>query len=270
MWMTNNITANFQNHYRITNKFANYKGKINVELFNSELFEQIALITYNDNVVQGNTQQEVITQRFHYIEGEVISQVPYCVVKEAKRVLICGTLNIQIAYFFALNNIEVDMVVGDNEALYTLSGFFPHFKEVIENPKIHIYDNFLSLENPKYDIIIHLGHIKTHEFNALSKMVNKDFAIIMRLSNLYLEPSIALNALSIAKDFGNILMPFIIPSFMCGFYAFLSKTLHPLADLQLQKSDMLENMQFYNSNLHTSMFRLPSVINRMISPYVKN
>ena len=162
------------------------------------------------------------------------------------------------------------MVVSDKEALFALSGFLSHFKEIIQHKNIKIHGSFLSLESPKYDLAIHLGAIKSHEFQALKKMLKKDSILLFRLHNLYLEPSLALNTLSIARDFGNILMPFIVPSFICGFYAFLSDRLHPLADLKLQKSDMLENMQFYNSNLHQSMFRLPNILNNLVSSYVKN
>lgn len=265
MWMTNHITSNFQNQYKITNKISDYKGNIDVEIFNSELFDQIALISYKDNGIQ-----EVITQRFSYVQSEIVSMVPYCVATEAKRALICGSVNANIAYMLANVGVSVDMVLNDKEALFALSGFLPNFKETINHENINIYDNFLELDYPKYDIVIHLGAIKAHEFDALQRMTNKDSIIIFRLNNLYLEPSFGLNTLCVARDFGNVLMPFILPSFMCEFYGFLSKTLHPLADLKLQKSDMLENMQFYNSKLHESMFCLPNILKNLVSKYVKN
>lgn len=269
MWMTNIVTGNFQNQYRITNKFADYKGNIDIELFTSELFQQLALVTYKDNA-QNIIYQEVMTQRFHYIESEVIAHIPYCVINECKRALICGTLNAEIAHFLSFYNIAVDMVVSDKEALHTLSGFLPNFKSITQNPLITLVDNFMSLSHRDYDIIIHLGNPKQHEFEALTKLANKSFIMIFRLHNLYLEPSLALNTLYIAKDFGHILMPFMISALTSNFYAFLSNRYHPLADLQLQKSDMLENMQFYNSHIHTSVFRLPSILTHITSSYVKN
>lgn len=87
MWMTNYITSNFQNQYKITNKISDYKGNIDVELFNSELFDQIALLYYKEGT---SGIQEVITQRFSYIQSEVVSMIPYCVIAECKRALICG------------------------------------------------------------------------------------------------------------------------------------------------------------------------------------
>lgn len=267
MWMTNHITSNFQNQYKITNKISDYKGSIDVELFNSELFDQIALIYYKEGT---SGIQEVITQRFSYIQSEVVGMIPYCVIAECKRALICGSINTEIAYFLSAQNVSVDMVVSDKEALFALSGFLPHFKESVSSENVNIYDNFLDLEYPKYDIVIHLGAIKLHEFDALKRMTKKDSIIIFRLNNLYLEPSFALNTLCTARDFGNILMPFIVPSFIIDCYGYLSNTLHPLADLKLQKSDMLENLQFYNSNLHQSMFRLPNILQNMLAPYLKN
>ncbi len=270
MWMTNDIATSFKTQYAINNKFADYKSNnIEIELFSSNLFDQIALINYKDNT-RNRIKQEVITKRFCFIESEMLAYIPYCVSNITQKALICGTLNAEIAYYLSLNNIEVDMVVNDMEALNTLSGFLPNFKKIYKNSKINLYENFISLKNRDYDIIIHLGNSTTKEFEALQKIANKNFIIIFALSNLYLEPNIALDSLSSASKFGNILMPFIITSLTPNFYAFLSNCYHPLADLQLQKSDMLENIQFYNSNIHTSVFRLPTIHNRLISSYVKN
>ncbi len=270
MWLTNDVAMGFKNQYEITNKFANYKGEdIEIELFSSNLFEQIALINYKDKVKK-QIKQEVMAKRFCFIESEMITQIPYCVIKDSKKALVCGTLNAEIAYYLSLNNIHVDMVVSDKEALNTLSGFLPNFKYVYKEQSINICENFMSLRDFNYDIIINLGNPSQNEFEALKKMANKNFIMIFALPNIYLEPSVALDLLSTANKFGNILMPFMIPAITPKFYTFLSDSYHPLADLQLQKSDMLENMQFYNSNLHTSVFRLPTIINKLIAPYVKN
>lgn len=267
--MTNEVTRNFQNQYAITNKFADYKGeKIHIELFSSEAFQQIALINFKDS--PNSHRQIVMTKRYDFIESEMLALIPYCTALQPKRVLVCGTLNAMIAYFLAKHEIEVDMVVGDMEALHTLSGFIQNFKEIKEHSNIKFYERFMDIKHGGYDIIIHASSPKPHEFEALKKMTSKKFICIFGLANCYLEPSLALNTLAFAMNFGNIIMPFTLPTVTPSFYAFLSNYAHPLADLQLQKSDMIDNLECYNSNLHLSVFRLPTFLQKMIAPYVKN
>lgn len=270
MWMTSEVAKNFQNQYAITNKFADYKGtQIDIELFNSDAFGQIALVNYKDNGGQAK-RQAILTQRYGFIESEMLAHIPYCTAVNATRALVCGTLDAMIAYNLAQQGIQVDMVVGDMEAFHTLSGFFPNFREIKEHQNIAIYEHFMELKQCQYDIIIHAGSPKAHEFEALKKMANAKFICIFGLANCYLEPSSMLDTLAIAMNFGHVLMPFILPTLTPSSYAFLSNYAHPLADLQLQKSDMLDNMQCYNANLHASVFRLPTFLQKMIAPYVKN
>lgn len=270
MWMTNEMTKSFQNQYAITNKFADYKGEnIHIELFNSDALQQIALINFRDNAKNYN-RQIVMIQRYNFIESEMLAHIPYCTASQPKHALICGTLNATIAYWLAKYGIKVDMVVGDMEALHTLSGFIPNFKEIKEHANIEFYERFMDIKQSGYDIIIHASSPKLHEFEALKKMANKKFICIFGLANLYLEPSLALDTLALAMNFGHIMMPFTLPTLTPSFYTFLSNYSHPLADLQLQKSDMLEDMQCYNSNLHINVFRLPTFLHNMTAPYVKN
>ncbi|RDU70531.1 spermidine synthase spee [Helicobacter aurati] len=252
----------------IHNKFADYKAdSISVELFDSYAFGQIALVHYKDRV-QHN--QEILVERFVNAQNEMLTYIPYCVHPWAKRVLLYGTLNCEIAYLFALQGLEVDIVLPNKEALYTLSGFLPHFKAIEQHKNIAFYANFSSLKKADYDIVLHLGEVKEHELDALGKLSSKEGIVIYRLVNLYLEPSLALQFLDKAKAFSHILMPFVISCLENSFFVFASKRFHPLADLLLQRVDMLENLTFYNAHLHNSAFRLPTLIQKLTAPYVKN
>ncbi|RDU61748.1 spermidine synthase spee [Helicobacter sp. MIT 14-3879] len=252
----------------INNKFAEYNtDSLNIELFNSQAFDQIALINYKNRTQH---TQEILIEKFTYAQNEMLAYIPFCVHPMPKRALVCGTLNCEIAYLLAKEGLEVDIIMPDKEAFYTLSGFLPHFKEITQSNRISLYDNFLSLKTTQYDIVIHLGEIKNNEFSALGKLANQESILIYRLHNLYLETNLALQTLDVAKDFSHILMPFVVCCLENNFYIFASKKFHPLADLILQKSDMLENLHFYNANIHTSAFRLPNRIQNIIAPYVKN
>lgn len=270
MWIINEISKSFHNQYAITNKFAHYSGDVvDIELFNSEALQQIALINFKDTA-RNHVRQVIMTQRYSFIESEMLSYIPYCVATRPKKALVYGTLNAMIAHNLASYDIEVDMVVGDMEALYTLSGFIPNFKEINDNPNITFYENFIDIKHCGYDIVIHDHSPNFNGFCALKKMVNEKFICIFGIKNLYLEPSSALDTLATGMNFGHIMMPFIVPSLEQKFYVFLSNHAHPLADLQLQKSDMMDRTEYYNANLHESVFRLPTFLQRIILPYVKN
>lgn len=61
------------------------------------------------------------------------------------------------------------------------------------------------------------------------------------------------------KDFGkffSIVMPFFAPIFSHKAFVFASKRIHPLADFWLQKCDMIENLAYYNADIHEAAFAL--------------
>ncbi|STQ87138.1 spermidine synthase spee [Helicobacter muridarum] len=268
MWLNTSSSQNLQMQLTIHSKFADYKeDSVCVELFDSHVFGQIARIVYKD---RSKHNEEVLIERFLHAQSEMLTYIPYCTRINIKRVLLFGTLNCQIAHLFANLGVEVDVVLPHIEAFHTLSGFLPNFKEIQANNKISFYPNFSSIKQSGYDIVLHLGELKAHEVQALHKLSSDDGIVIYRLENLYIEPNLALYSLDMVKPLFNILMPFVISCLDNSFYAFASKRFHPLADLLLQKSDMLDNVLFYNSNLHTSAFRMPTMIHNLILPCIKN
>lgn len=268
MWLNTSSSQNIQMQLVIHNKFADYKeDSICVELFDSYAFGQIARIDYKDRSIHN---EEVLLERFLHAQSEMLAYIPYCTRIDTRRALLCGTLNCQIAHLLANLGVEVDVVLPYIEAFHTLSGFLPNFKEIQNSNKISFYSNFSSIKQASYDIILHLGELKAHEAQALHKLSSDDGIVIYKLENLYIEPNLALQSLGMTKHLFNILMPFVVSCLDNSFYAFASKRFHPLADLLLQKADMLDNTLFYNANLHTSAFRMPTMIHNIILTCTKH
>ncbi len=252
--------------YSLSDKICEYHGTVDIEIFHSKYFEKVALIN----------NHEVLLQNLNFILSESISMIPYCtrpISDLPLKVLICGTLNIEIAEVLFRNiksEVMIDIVLKDINSLEIMQEFFPNCKEILKRYSINVVNSFLNVKYRDYDIIINLDTPSKSEFEAMYKMGKDDCITIFKLENLFLEKDNTLEMLKIASGYGNILMPFWINSYTQHFYAFLSKKYHPLADLCLQKSDMLEDMKFYNSNIHTSVFRMPNIISSTFKSYIKN
>ena len=51
---------------------------------------------------------------------------------------------------------------------------------------------------------------------------------------------------------------------------FATKKYHPTADIILQKSDLLEGLEYYNSDIHKSSFILPNYLKESLKILIKN
>ena len=70
--------------------------------------------------------------------------------------------------------------------------------------------------------------------------------------------------LEFGKSF-RIVMPYHHLSFI-----FASNFFHPTADIILQKSDLLDDMYYYNSEIHLAEFALPSKVRVLLKDGLKN
>lgn len=65
----------------------------------------------------------------------------------------------------------------------------------------------------------------------------------------------------------NILMPYRAENFS---FLLASKYYHPTADVVLFRTDLLDNLDYYNTDIHSSSFILPNFIKSKLVGYVKN
>ena len=114
----------------------------------------------------------------------------------------------------------------------------------------NIYDK--SDKKDKFDLIIDLKNTSTNNF---LKIIKKDSIVIINLPNLESSQKNALD--SIKNTNFNIKMPFKLEE---NYYLFLSNKFHPLADICLQKIDMIESLQYYNIKIHEAAFAMPNYL----------
>ena len=238
MWITKNYSGKIQQEYKIESKLLEIKGiRHNLEIFNSKTFESIALI-----------DEQIFLKTMLALQSELLAHICACSHQEPKRVLIADNFNLELAFeFLRYSELKVDFLQFDLKILESLISFFPHYQEVMKNANFKLIpqqqEEFLEQNEQRaslYDIII-----ATDESQFLSK------------TKEILE--------SLGEEF-RIKMPFYIPMSldMQDFYIFASKKYHPTADIILQRADMLEDLEYYNANLHLSAFVLPQKVKKAL------
>ena len=109
-----------------------------------------------------------------------------------------------------------------------------------------------------FDVIIYAKKVdNSFDVSQLHKKLNID-GVFIALSDSYNEnkDNLKNSLLSIGENFW-----IAMPLFFGNYCAILcSKVYHPQADLILQRSDMLDDLYYYNSEIHNSAFVLPTYI----------
>lgn len=262
MWMTRQDSVSFQQEYAIEHKILDVRSEWNrLEIFKSMAFKEIALIN----------EKRIFLKSLIHQESELLAHIAICTHEEPMRVLIAGGFDLEVA-FEALKheNVSVDFLQDDLKILHSFISFFPHFQETINHQRFQLLSSFPT-EN-RYDVIVYLAPLPQGEITPLNQILNPKGILITRLDNLILHlPTAREYIANIASNF-SIAMPFYIPYSLItdSNFLFLSRYYHPLADINLHRSDMLENTSSYNARIHQSAFVLPRFLQESLKNVIKN
>lgn len=127
---------------------------------------------------------------------------------------------------------------------------------------IRCYERAIDLKHNEFDLIIDFDN-KTSEH--LIKILKKNSVLITNLSNIETDVDAAIDEIQRANF--NIKMPFKV---LDRYFLFLSNSLHPLADLCLQKIDMIDGLEYYNAKIHEAAFAMPNYIKSALKGIAKN
>lgn len=253
MWITKSYNDTFQQEYKIQRKLLQTQGvKHTLELFDSEAFGQIALL-----------DEGLLLKNFLYVQSEFLAHLSACTHKDPKRVLITGSFNLELAFeFLRHEDLQVDFLQWDTKVLESLISFLPHYSAVMEHKRFVLIP---SLGEKRYDIILSLDPALTY-----AEYLSDDGVLITPSVQMLLQTQPLREQLENLGNFA-IKMPFFVPlSLLQDCYIFASKLYHPTADIQLQRADMLEGLQYYHANLHISAFTLPKCLKSALLGVAKN
>lgn len=178
------------------------------------------------------------------IQAEILSCIGLCVNDfnyDKKEVLITNTSNLKLLNFLSKLNTNIHYI-GQNPNLE------------LENLKT--YNLAIELKINQFDLIIDLDNKATTAYNQLLKPSG---ILLINLATLDLEV--------IKKADFNIKMPFKCEGEQ---YLFLSNHFHPLADICVQKIDMINELEYYNLKIHEAMFALPNYQKKALKGIARN
>ncbi len=134
-------------------------------------------------------------------------------------------------------------------------------------------EEFLSSEiDNSFDIII-AKEIKDDEvfYAKINSLLNDKGIFTLYLGvNYYQDIEKIKSSLELAGRNFTISMPFTFGDIKNVVAILSSKKYHPTADIILQKSDLLEGLEYYNSEIHLSSFVLPTAIKKSIIKVLKH
>lgn len=164
------------------------------------------------------------------ISAEMLVHVPMCTHKDPKKVLILA------------KNKEIEIQLQKYQNL-TCTFVFKNFLKEVE-----------TLEEASYDVVI--ADIEENMNVLFIAQLNR----VLAKDGLFVCTSEDKKALML--DCGNlfgIVMPYRYTKTKTFDEVVLSsKRYHPTADIILQRSDLLEDMKYYNTEIHLASFALPS------------
>ena len=169
---------------------------------------------------------------------EMMVHVPLCSHKDIKKILVVGEVSLD-------------------------------FKAELEKHECKdvTFSDTLNVEG-QFDIILHNNETPTDiEMVAVQKCIEpKKGIFVTKASMINKNIEVSKNELStIGKDFW-ICMPY---SFGHNTLIFASKKYHPQAEIVLQVSDLLEDCNYYNTELQNSAFVHPTYITKAITGIAK-
>lgn len=186
------------------------------------------------------------------IESELLSIATMCVNDfcfDKKDILLVGVKNEHLLRLLSSFNVNI----------YAINS---HIKNANFSSNVAFYDLAIQLKVNQFDVIIDLQNSSVQHYK---KLLKNNGILIVDLKALESNEILAKNA-----NF-NIIMPFKIhEKNIEKYYLFVSNKFHPIADLSLQKLDLLENLQYYNERTYTAAYAIPNYIKKSLQGVVRN
>jgi len=178
-----------------------------------------------------------------FIYNEMMVHIPLCTSKEPKNILIISEKP---------KALEIEIKKHNN----------------IKCKTIGCKIDFLRDEkNQYYDIVICEAAIDKTIIEYINMVLKKDGLITIKhppLNNIEQNKKI----MKLLADYFKIIMPYNIGNSSTALLA--SKQYHPTADVVLQRADMIDNLMYYNCDVHIGSFAMGNYIRKEYLGIIKN
>ena len=124
-----------------------------------------------------------------------------------------------------------------------------------------------DVEDNKYDVIVSEMQSDAAVFAHMNRVLKEDGLIVTTHPSLdKVEENT--NMISILGRYAKVVMPFNIGNGETALLA--SKAYHPTADIILQRSDMLDGLEYYNCDVHPAAFAMGNNVRKAYLGVIKN
>ncbi len=195
-------------------------------------------------------------KKLHYIKDEMLVHIPVCTHADPKSVL----------------------VIGGCDNLYAEVQKHQTIDKIVSLSADEASDKVAGLDENSFDIII----VATEEFKSdrvfwgLLNRLLSDRGIVTSMSSLLLTEEDAVEReLTIVGELFKIVMPYRYESLAedghltCKNLIMASHRYHPTADINLQRADLTEGYNYYNSDIAIGAFHLPTVVRKRFLGLIK-
>jgi spermidine synthase len=178
-----------------------------------------------------------------FVYPEMMVHVPLCVNKDPKNVLIVS------------ENAEL---LAEEIQKHDAIGF-----EIIGCD----LDLLRALKDATYDVVINEMSGDAVVLAHINRVLKEDGQLVTTHPSLdQFDKNSAL--MQILGNYFKVIMPYNLGTGETAILA--SKAYHPTADIILQRADMIDNLEYYNCDIHPASFAMPNYIKKQYLGIIKN
>ena len=178
-----------------------------------------------------------------FIYNEMMVHVPLCTNKDPKNVLIIST---NAAGFVAEVQKHTDI---DCDVISTNM-------DLLREAKDNAYDVVISEMDNDAAVVAHINRVLKDDGLIVTKHPSLDDVEANK------------NLMEILGKYAKIVMPYNLGN--CSTALLASKEYHPTADIILQRADLLDGLEYYNSDVHPAAFAMGNNIRKAYLGIIKN
>jgi len=200
--------------------------------------------------------KEETMQDLHFIKDEMLSHIPICIHADPKKVLIIGGCDKLQAEVEKHKIVEEIVRLSEKEAGDKISTLGENYFDII----IVASENFLT------DRVF---------WGLLNRTLDVKGVVSTMSSRLLTQEEDVKEELEILGELFKIVMPYRYESsahgtgLSCRNLILVSHSYHPTADINLQRADLTDGFEYYNSDIAIGTFHLPTTTRKQFLGLIK-
>jgi spermidine synthase len=177
--------------------------------------------------------------------SEMMVHVPLCTHKEPNNVLIISSDAADLVTEIQKHrdDISCDVISADANALR-------------------------AVEDGAYDVVISELEKDAAVLAHINRVLREEGLVVMPIDSLEDAKESNKTVMSILGKYAKIVMPYHLGN--CKMALLASKEYHPTADIILQRADLTDGLEYYNSDVHPAAFAMGNHIRKAYRGIIKN